>query len=41
MAQEPVPPGAGIPAVRIARRGEAALIGQVLADAFADDPVFA
>jgi GNAT superfamily N-acetyltransferase len=41
MAQEPVPPGAGFPAIRAARRGEAALLGQVLADAFADDPVFA
>ena len=39
-------PGNGIPrvgsqAVRAARRDEATLLGEVLADAFAEDPVFA
>jgi len=41
MTPEPVSPAGGSPAVRAARRGEAALLGQVLADAFAGDPVFA
>lgn len=44
--EEPGDPGNGIPrggsqAVRAARRDEAALLGEVLADAFAEDPVFA
>jgi GNAT superfamily N-acetyltransferase len=41
MNQEAVSPREGSPAVRAARRGEAALLGEVLADAFAEDPVFA
>jgi GNAT superfamily N-acetyltransferase len=34
-------PGIGSPQVRAAHRGEAALLGDALADAFAEDPVFA
>jgi GNAT superfamily N-acetyltransferase len=41
MAQETVSPRGGSRAVRAARRDEAALLGEVLADAFAEDPVFA
>jgi GNAT superfamily N-acetyltransferase len=41
MTQETVPPRGGSQAVRTARRDEAALLGEVLADAFAEDPVFA
>jgi GNAT superfamily N-acetyltransferase len=41
MTQETVSPRGGSPAVRAARRDEAALLGEVLADAFAEDPVFA
>lgn len=41
MTQEPSVPPEGSRAVRAARRGEAALLGQVLADAFTEDPVFA
>jgi GNAT superfamily N-acetyltransferase len=41
MSQETVSSRGGSPAVRTARRDEAALIGEVLADAFAEDPVFA
>jgi GNAT superfamily N-acetyltransferase len=41
MAQEAVSSRGGSPAVRAARRGEAALLGEVLADAFAEDPVLA
>jgi GNAT superfamily N-acetyltransferase len=41
MTPETVPPGGGSQAVRAARRDEAALLGEVLADAFAEDPVFA
>ena len=40
MTQETVSPRGGSQAVRAARRDEAALLGQVLADAFAEDPVF-
>jgi GNAT superfamily N-acetyltransferase len=41
MTQEAASPGGGPRAVRAARRDEAALLGEVLADAFAEDPVFA
>jgi GNAT superfamily N-acetyltransferase len=41
MTQEPVSPRGGSEAVRAARRDEAARLGEVLADAFAEDPVFA
>ena len=41
MAQETVSPRGGSQTVRPARRDEAALLGEVLADAFAADPVFA
>lgn len=41
MTQEALSSRAGSPAVRAARRDEAALLGDVLADAFAEDPVFA
>ena len=41
MTQEAVRPRGGSPGVRAARRGEASLLGDVLADAFAEDPVFA
>jgi ribosomal protein S18 acetylase RimI-like enzyme len=41
MTQETVSPRGGSQAVRPARRHEAALLGEVLADAFAEDPVFA
>jgi GNAT superfamily N-acetyltransferase len=41
MTQETVSPRGGSHAVRAARRDEAALLGEVLADAFAEDPVFA
>jgi GNAT superfamily N-acetyltransferase len=41
MTQETVPARGGSQAVRAARRDEAALLGEVLADAFAADPVFA
>ena len=40
MTQEAVSHRGGSPAVRAARRDEAALLGEVLADAFAQDPVF-
>jgi hypothetical protein len=39
--QEAVPPHGSSQAVRAARRDEAALLGGVLAEAFAEDPVFA
>jgi len=41
MTQETVSPRGGSQGVRPARRDEAALLGAVLADAFAEDPVFA
>jgi GNAT superfamily N-acetyltransferase len=41
VTQETVSPRGGSQAVRAARRDEAARLGEVLADAFADDPVFA
>ena len=41
MPQGTVPGRGGSLAVRAARRDEAALLGEVLADAFAEDPVFA
>jgi GNAT superfamily N-acetyltransferase len=41
MTQEAVPPRAGAPAIRAADHHEAARLGEVLADAFAEDPVFA
>ena len=41
MTQEPESSRIGSRAVRAARRDEAALLGEVLADAFAEDPVFA
>jgi GNAT superfamily N-acetyltransferase len=41
MTQETASPRGGSQAVRPARRDEAALLGEVLADAFAEDPVFA
>jgi len=41
MTQEAVSPRGGSQAVRAARRDESALLGEVLADAFAEDPVFA
>ncbi|HEV2374547.1 MAG TPA: GNAT family N-acetyltransferase [Streptosporangiaceae bacterium] len=41
MTQDTVSPRGGSQAVRAARRDEAALLGEVLADAFAEDPVFA
>lgn len=41
MSQETVSPRGGSQAVRAARRDEAGLLGEVLADAFAEDPVFA
>ena len=41
MTQEAVRPRGGSPGVRAARRGEASLLGGILADAFAEDPVFA
>jgi GNAT superfamily N-acetyltransferase len=41
VTQERASPGGGSQAVRAARRGDAALLGEVLADAFAEDPVFA
>jgi GNAT superfamily N-acetyltransferase len=41
VTQETVPPRGGSQAVRAARRDEAARLGAVLADAFAEDPVFA
>jgi GNAT superfamily N-acetyltransferase len=41
VTQEAVSPRGGSQAVRAARRGEAALLGEVLASAFAEDPVFA
>jgi GNAT superfamily N-acetyltransferase len=40
VTQETVSPRGGSQAVRAARRDEAALLGEVLADAFAEDPVF-
>lgn len=40
MSQETVPSHSGSQAVRAAGRDEAARIGEVLADAFAEDPVF-
>jgi hypothetical protein len=39
--QETVFSRGGSQAVRAARRDEAALLGEVMADAFAEDPVFA
>jgi ribosomal protein S18 acetylase RimI-like enzyme len=41
VTQKTVSPRGGSQAVRAARRDEAALLGEVLADAFAEDPVFA
>jgi ribosomal protein S18 acetylase RimI-like enzyme len=41
VTQEAVRPRGGSPGVRAARRGEASVLGEVLADAFAEDPVFA
>jgi ribosomal protein S18 acetylase RimI-like enzyme len=41
VTQETVSPRGGSQAIRAARRDEAALLGAVLADAFAEDPVFA
>jgi ribosomal protein S18 acetylase RimI-like enzyme len=41
VTQGTVSPRGGSQAVRAARRDEAALLGDVLADAFAEDPVFA
>ncbi|HEY6295788.1 MAG TPA: GNAT family N-acetyltransferase [Streptosporangiaceae bacterium] len=41
MTQETESPRGGSQAVRAARREEAALLGEVLAEAFAEDPVFA
>ncbi len=41
MTQESVSRRGGPQAVRAARRDEAAVLGEVLADAFAEDPVFA
>jgi GNAT superfamily N-acetyltransferase len=41
VTQETVSPRGGSHAVRAARRDEAALLGEVLADSFAEDPVFA
>ena len=41
MAQETVSHRGGSQAVRAARRDEAALLGELFADAFAEDPVFA
>lgn len=41
MTQETVSPRGGSRAVRAAGRDEAAVLGEVLADAFAEDPVFA
>ena len=41
MTRETVSPRGGSQAVRAARSDEAALLGAVLADAFAEDPVFA
>ncbi len=41
MTQETVSPRGDSQAVRAARRDEAALLGEVLADAFTEDPVFA
>jgi GNAT superfamily N-acetyltransferase len=41
MTRETVSARGGSEAVRTARRDEAALLGEVLADAFAEDPVFA
>src|SRR5260221_13754665 len=41
VTQETVSPRGGSQAVRAARRDEAALLGEVLAGAFAEDPVFA
>jgi GNAT superfamily N-acetyltransferase len=40
MSQEKVSPREGAQDIRAARRDEAILLGQVLADAFAQDPVF-
>jgi GNAT superfamily N-acetyltransferase len=41
VTQETLPPRGGAQAVRAARYDEAALLGELLADAFAEDPVFA
>ena len=41
MTRETVSRRGGTQSVRAARRDEAALLGEVLADAFAEDPVFA